>query len=336
MLMEQRVRPLNDAPVRKGGRYVLYWCRWNRRVESNYALLYAAGLGNQMNLPVVFFERITCNYPTACDRFHTFVLEGALEVAAAANRIGVAYVLQIPRTQRGHSHERRAMYEGAAVVVTDDCIRATPALDVRLVAVDSSCIVPMNAIPERSYAAYSIRPKIRKLLPQHLKPAPPVLVRRSCMESFHGIHETITARKVAGIVRECRIDHSIAPSTCFRGGRNAALRTLDRFLKDRLSRYAREKNEPSAHATSELSPYLHYGNISALEVALKVRDCAAKDKLMADEFLEELIIRRELAHNFARYTPRLDQLDALPEWALKTIRDHRRDRRDPVYSRDEF
>src|SRR5262249_15337778 len=161
--------------------------------------------------------------------------------------------------------ERRAIFDGAATVVTDECIRPTPSLDVQLTAVDSSCIVPVNAIPERSYAAYSIRPKIHKLLPQFLKPVPRIEVRQDCKESFKGLPTDIAAKQIAKTVRACVIDHSIAPSTSFRGGRTVALRTLKRFLRERLHRYAREKNEPSAHATSELSPYLHYGHISSLE-----------------------------------------------------------------------
>ena len=81
-MMDERVRALNDRPVRAGGGYILYWCRWNRRVESNHALLYAARLANRMGLPLVCFERLSCAYPTACDRFHTFVLEGVAEFEA--------------------------------------------------------------------------------------------------------------------------------------------------------------------------------------------------------------------------------------------------------------
>ena len=127
-----------------------------------------------------------------------------------------------------------------------------------------------------------------------------------------------------------------ARSTLFRGGRKEAERYLDRFLSDRLRRYAAEKNEPSAHATSDLSPYLHAGYISALEVALAVREHAREHKIMADEFLEELLVRRELTFNFVRYAKRVDSLDELPDWARATLDKHRNDPRDPVYTREQF
>jgi len=103
-----------------------------------------------------------------------------------------------------------------------------------------------------------------------------------------------------------------------------------------LRLYAGKKNEPSAHATSDLSPYLHFGYISSLEVALAVREHARRHKLIADEFLEELIVRRELSFNFARFADRVDSLDVLPDWARKTPPKHAKDRRHPVYTRAEF
>jgi deoxyribodipyrimidine photo-lyase len=333
--MDERVRALNDRPVRLGGTYVLYWCRWNRRVESNHALHYAAGVANRMGLPLVCYERLSCAYPTACDRFHTFVLEGVAEFEAGLRKLGVEYVFQLPRRKTRGDAAMREVLAGAAAIVTDDCLRATPTVDVQLLAVDASCIVPMNRIPERSYAAYAIRPKIHRMLPEYLRPVPKVELRCRNAPDLGHLHTTVTRENVAELVASCDIDHSISPSTAFRGGRKAAMRLLRRFLDDRLRRYAKDKNEPSAHATSDLSPYLHYGHISSLEVALAVRDHAEEHKLIADEFLEELIVRRELAFNFRRYTEKYDSVEALPEWARKSIAAHRKDPR-TGYSREQF
>jgi deoxyribodipyrimidine photo-lyase len=154
-------------------------------------------------------------------------------------------------------------------------------------------------------------------------------------QNFSHLHTAVTRDNVAELVASCEIDHSIAPSTAFRGGRKAAMRLLRRFLDDRLRRYAKDKNEPSAHATSDLSPYLHYGHISPLEIALAVREHAEKHKLIAEEFLEELIVRRELAFNFRRYTEQYDSLEALPEWARKSIKAHKADAR-AGYTRAQF
>lgn len=305
-------------------------------MESNHAFAYAAGLANRMELPLVVYQRITANYPTACDRFHTFELQGVAEFGEAVRERGAGFIFQLPRRKHGSPAKRQAVFADAATVVTDDCLRATPKLDVQLTAVDASCIVPMNAIPGRCYAAYSMRPKIHKLLPQYLKPVPQVTLRVECSDRFEKLHEEIDPEEIPKLVSECEIDHSVGPSTTFHGGRAAAKRSLSRFLKERLRRYSAEKNEPSRHATSELSPYLHYGYLSSLEIVLAVHEYARKHKLMADEFLEELIVRRELAYNFARYSPRLNSLEVLPDWARKTIEEHRRDKREAVYSPEQF
>jgi deoxyribodipyrimidine photo-lyase len=108
-----------------------------------------------------------------------------------------------------------------------------------------------------------------------------------------------------------------------------AERRLREFVANRVNRYGAERNEPAAHATSELSPYLHFGHISSLEVALAVPRTASA-------FLEELIVRRELSFNFALHTKDPESLDNVPDWAKKTMQEHARDRREVVYTREQF
>ncbi|HEV2170095.1 MAG TPA: hypothetical protein VGR40_04055, partial [Candidatus Binatus sp.] len=182
----------------------------------------------------------------------------------------------------------------------------------------------------------TIRPKIKKVLEACLQPVPPLRVKRRFSATPPDLHADVTASNIPELVSSCDIDHSVAPSTEIRGGRDEAECRLRRFLDRNLRRYAKLSREPSARATSGLSPYLHFGHISSLEVALAVREYAAEHKLIADEFLEELIVRRELAFNFARFSPLLDSLDALPDWARATLAKHARDRRDPVYTREQF
>ena len=103
-----------------------------------------------------------------------------------------------------------------------------------------------------------------------------------------------------------------------------------------LRTYAKDRNEPSKHATSHMSPYLHFGMISSLHIALRARDFAAEHRLIANEYLEELIVRRELAFNFARFTPDVQSLSVLPDWCQKTMAKHVKDKRDPVFTPEQF
>ena len=194
----------------------------------------------------------------------------------------------------------------------------------------------MGHFTKQEYAAYTIRPKIKKVLEACLQPVASLRVERRFSGAPSALHTEVTASDIAELVSSCEIDHSIAPSTEIRGGRDEAECRLRHFLDHNLRRYAKLSREPSARATSGLSPYLHFGHISSLEVALAVREYAAEHKVIADEFLEELIVRRELAFNFARFSPSLDSLDALPDWARATLAKHARDRRDPTYTREQF
>lgn len=343
--MQDRVRLLNDAPFRPGAGYLLYWAQMNRRVHSNHALAFAAGLANQNGLPLLVYEGLTCSYPHASDRLHTFVLQGVSDTERHLHQLGIGYLFHLRRRHQDRDDMLYRIAKNAAAVVTDDYpsflarrnnARVPPRLDIPYYAVDSSCIVPMTRFDKREYAAYTIRPKIRKLLATYLHPVPAIRVRRKFHGKLPAARTNVTAENIPDLVASCEIDHSVSPSPDFRGGSVEARRRLKSFLRDRLGIYATHRNEPSERATSGLSPYLHFGHISSLEIALAVRKYAAERKLFADEFLEELIVRRELAFNFARFTENYDSLECLPAWVQKTLAVHARDKRDPLYTLDQF
>jgi len=340
-----RVRKLNSAEARKNGRYVVYWAQVNRRVESNHALSCAVDMANELNLPVLFYEGLTCSYPHANDRFHTFLLEGVPGTARRLRALGIGYAFHLHRRRSDPNDALFLLAADAAAMVTDDYpvfvardhnSKVPSKLAIPYYAVDSSCIVPMNHFTKQEYAAYTIRPKIKKVLDACLQPVTPLRVERRFSGVLPALHTGVTESNIPELVSSCEIDHSVAPSTGSRGGRDEAERRLRHFLDQNLRRYAKLSREPSARATSGLSPYLHFGHISSLEVALAVREYAAEHALIADEFLEELIVRRELAFNFARFSPSLDSLNALPDWARATLAKHASDRRDPVYTRAQF
>jgi deoxyribodipyrimidine photo-lyase len=342
----ERIRKLNDRPFRDPARYVLYWAQMNRRVESNHGLLYAIELANRKGLPVLYYEGLTCSYPSANDRLHTFILEGVPDTARRLKKLGIGYVFHLRRRQSDPNDALYQLARDAAAVVTDDYPtfiarehnrRVPQKLDTPYYVVDSSCIVPMSTMTKREYGAYTIRPKIKKVLAQYLKPADAIRVKHKYeVESQHPLHTEVAKDKIAELVASCEINHSLAPSPSFAGGRDAAERRMDFFLDHNLRRYARERNEPGARATSGMSPYLHFGHISSLEIALSVKDYADEHKLVAEEFLEELIVRRELAFNYARFVDRPDRLEDLPDWVQQIMRQHASDRRDPLYTRQQL
>ena len=331
--------------MRADARYILYWAQMNRRTSANHALAYAIDLASQLGLPVLYYEGLTCTYKYANDRLHRFILENVPDTAQSLKKIGIGYTFHLRRRKSDPNDVLYHLAKDAAAVVTDDYptfiarqhnANVPSKLDIPYFIVDSSCIVPMSRLEKREYAAYTIRPRIKRMLDQYLQPFEmPTPAKRWKLDALP-FHTEVTSANIAELIASCDIDHSIKASTTFRGGAKRAHQLLAHFLEKNLSRYANGRNEPSAHATSDMSPYLHFGNISALEIALKAKDHAAANGLIADEYLEELIVRRELAFNFAKYSDEPESLQNLPNWALTTLAKHDRDPRLYTYTQEEW
>ena len=345
--MESRVRALNDAPVKPRAAYVLYWAQMNRRADSNHALEFAAARANALKIPLLVYEGLTCSYPYASDRFHTFLLEGVPETGRRLAKRGIGYLFHL-RRRRGDPND--AVYRlaaQAALVVTDDYptfvardhnLSVPARIGVPYIAVDSSCVIPMRLFEKKEYAAYTIRPKVHRLLDAHLRPVERVELRvRFAAASLPAeLHTAVTAANIASLVASCEIDHSVAPAVGWQGGRVAAEERLHRFIEHDLKRYAADRNEPSAHATSNLSPWLHFGHLSSLEIALAAKLHAEDHGYSAAEFLEELIVRRELAFNHSLFAADPQSLANIPNWARETLRKHDGDERPWIYTQEQF
>jgi deoxyribodipyrimidine photo-lyase len=314
-------------------------------VDANHGLLYAVELANAHRLPVLYYEGLTCSYRYANDRLHTFLLEGVPETAKRLKKAGIGYCFYLRKRRSDRNDVFYVLAAKAAAIVTDDYPvfiardhnkRVPERLDIPYFAVDSSCIVPMRTLPKREFAAYTIRPKIHRALPRYWKPADTIRVKRRYDMSQCPFHSEVRPDRIAELVASCEIDHSVPPALSCEGGRRAAERRFETFLAENLRRYARDRNNPSAHATSELSPYLHFGQISSLEIALRTADYAKAHKLIDVEYLEELIVRRELAFNCALYSDDPVSFANLPDWAQETMRSHARDKRPYLYTRDQL
>jgi deoxyribodipyrimidine photo-lyase len=191
----------------------------------------------------------------------------------------------------------------------------------------------MQEIKERQYAAYTMRPKIHRLLAKYLRPPDALRVKIRFSADTPAFHTAVSEENIPELVASCEVDHSVGPSVSFRGGRRTAQKLLTHFFRTNLARYAKARNEPSEHATSHMSPYLHFGQISSLEIALATQEYAREHKLIASEYLEELIVRRELAFNYVRNVADPPSLKNLPDWCQQNMKNHARDKRSHVYTR---
>jgi len=326
--------------------YVLYWMQQSQRAVFNHALEFAVEQANRLGLPLVAGFGLTDAYPEANLRHYTFMLEGLVETRIALADRGIQLVIQ-----KG-SPPDVALNLGrqAALIVCDAGYlryqRQWRGHVVRnagcpVIMVETDLVVPVGAATTKAeYAARTIRPKLHKVLADFLMPLPPKDLKHSSLGlSFDSLDKPnsldITDPQV--LLDTLSLDRTVLPVTrFFPGGTSEAENRFQAFLEKGLQHYVRHGNQPQTDDISHMSPYLHFGQISPLYLALAVMNTVPSLADARDAFLEQLIIRRELAFNFVYYTPDYDSYDVIPGWAQKTLADHEADPRDHLYSEQEL
>lgn len=345
MQIDERVSLLNDREPNAKGRYVLYWMQMTRCAHHNHVLNFAIQKANEFKLPLVVYEGLKYYYPWASDRLHRFILEGVQEKRKEFTHVGARYLFYLQKDKNDPRHTVAKLAADAALIVTDDypCFiipghnaRLAEKARVPVYAVDSNGVIPMSRFEKEEYAAYTIRPKVKKLLPEYFVPFRRLHLDIQKPNLKVDCPDTeVTEKNIAGLVASCDIDHSIAPSPFYRGGAANGRKRLKLFVEEILKDYETARNKPDRDGSSRLSSYLHFGFLSALEIAEAVRDADAPQGAK-EAYLEELIVRRELSFNFARHNAQYDSLAALPAWVPKTMREHVNDKREVVYSLEEL
>ena len=338
--ISQRASLLNEKRLQPEGEYVLYWMQSTQRLEDNWALRYATFEADRVGKPLLIHHAIDASYPYASDRFHTFMMQGAQELAARAARLGLTYRFALHPRRDDRTIEHLA--KRAAVVVTDDFpTEGVNARSQRLPSVPNAGSSGRfgrrggrRRIPSRGYAARTIRPKLARLIDHALEVVDDRPPRRalpaSVLESLDVPWHDVARCDVAAEVARCQIDHDVNP-VASRGGLRAARARLAAFVADGLHAYAQRRRNPSDEGgSSRLSPYLHYGMISPLEVVRAVRAGASPEA--SEAFLNEMLTWRELSLNFCLRNPHHASLAALPEWVQRSMRAHRDDQREVTYS----
>lgn len=333
-----RVRVLRDGDPIAEGRCVLYWMQRAQRGLDNPALNLAIALGNVLKKPVLACFGLTADYPEAQRRHYRFLIEGLVDAGADLEAKGVPLVVRLgspPEVVQAIVREARP-----AILIGDEnpvrvgqswreVLRRDLAIPFRCV--DADVIVPTSLFPKEEYAARTIRPKIHRVLGEYLVPLPSLSAKVRWGEGKVPTGEAIDVR---ALLEKLKVGGA-GEVEGYRGGTREALRRLDRFASERLSRYASDRNEPMPYSTSELSAHLHFGQIGPHTVALAAsKEAAGRENI--DSFIEEMVVRRELAINFVARNPRYDSLEGCPEWARATLKAHERDPRPHLYTEAQF
>lgn len=337
MIHPARIHLRRSGAENSAGHCVLYWMQQAQRAEANPALAEAVRLADERGLPVIVVFGLDERYPDANLRHFAFLLEGLAETARRLEERGIGFVLR-----RGRPPEVALdLARQARILICDrgylrhqrqwrDLVAARAPCPV--IEVEGEVVVPVGVASSRAEpAARTLRPKIQSRLAEFLALPEERQPRRRAPSDFESL---LDPNDPAALLATLAVDRSVPPVRRFRGGTGQAQARLQRFINERLEGYAQARSDPGQQATSELSPYLHFGQISPVAVAVAVRESGAGSPQDRAAFLEELIVRRELACNFTWYVEDYDRFACLPGWARATLAAHAGDQRPALYDSD--
>ena len=325
-------------------RCIVYWMQRSQRARDNHALDLAIHIANELVLPVLVYFAAISNFPHANLRHYAFLQQGLPDIAADCAARNLTFILRrAPETDSaawtGDHAAFFAEVHAAMVIADENPMRATEqwrrhladTLTIPFWTVDNDVIVPSRILEKAQFSAGVARPRLYRALPEFLVP----------YENPHATHAFKIPRSLHrespdnDITRNWTdFDRTCKPVEAWHGGHQAALKRLHHFTANMLHTYDRDRNHPECDGTSALSPYLHFGHIGPLTIALAVNAAAEKDphlKPARDSYFNELIAWRELAVNFVRYQPDYDNPNCADNWARATLAEHDHDQRETLY-----
>ena len=339
-----RLKQNPRVTVRRGGppdpdaTCVVYWMQRAQRGFDNPALDVAADAANTLQKPVVAFFAPVPFYPHANLRHYQFLANGIPDIAAALAKRNIGFIF---RRFPDHGLARFCDEVRPALVIGDENPLREPEawrrqvaqrLKVPLWTVDADVIVPSGLLEKAQYAAHIIRPRLQAMLKQFLVASKNPRVRISWKKpaKLAALDPNFDAARF-DLTEGWPLDRSVSPVSNWRGGSAEALRLLRHFIRRKLRGYGTQRNRPESDHTSRLSPYLHFGHISPVTVALAVKKADAP-KADKEAFLNQLITWRELAVNLVRFNPDYDNFECGEPWAHRTLARHAKDPRPVLYS----
>lgn len=337
MLSEERIKTLNSNTV-KDRRFVLYWMQSSQRVEANLALEYAIYTANHLNKPLIVFFGLDSSFPEANLRHFSFLLEGLQEVNTELQKMNVKLIVwekspPVAITEIARDSCVTIVDKGYLKTLKKWYQYAKENLSCPLIQVEDNIFVPVDEVSTKEeYSAATLRPKLERKY-QHFLTLPPG--SKPKQSSLDLEFDTLNLRDIHTLMSNLKVDKSVGPSKYFSGGTSEAKKYLELFVKEKLPSYPELKNDPTVAGLSNLSPFLHFGQISPIQIAQQIISADAADA-SKETFLEELIVRRELAINYVHYNSNYDSFEGLPNWAKATLISHQTDTREYLYNLKEL
>ncbi|MCU0678279.1 MAG: deoxyribodipyrimidine photo-lyase [Candidatus Pacebacteria bacterium] len=332
----RRIYPLQEGESRPDAP-VLYVVARDQRVHDNWALHYALSLANERRVPLLVLFALGPMFQNGSARHNEWMVASLAELAANLAKKDIPFFIEMG-TWSDVVRDFVAVHSVGEVVLDFNPLEPVRTwreelknkLTIPVNVVDAHNIIPCAVVsPKAEFAAYTIRPKIHRLLPEFLVPVPAL---PAVTVPYTKKVPAIDWEQVRAF-RKC--DYSEAVPTIYVPGEAAALSQLTDFIEHRLASYAIDRNDPTKDGVSGLSPYIRWGNISTTRIALAVQAADVPGDAKA-AFLEELIVRRELAENYCFYTKDYATVEAAHAWAQTTIKEHAKDAREYLYTYEEF
>jgi deoxyribodipyrimidine photo-lyase len=334
-MIEERIIIYREGSDNSGP--VVYWMSRDQRVRDNWALICAQEMALRKKAPLAVAFCIAPCFLDATIRQYNFMLSGLKELSERLERLAIPFFLL--SGDPGVVISKLVADYRVSVLVTDfDPLRikkdwieeVTQIIKIPFYGVDAHNIVPCTIVTRKAeYGAYTIRRKIQRALPLFMDDFPPMQKHPFPWE------REIPPIQWHEIVNSLKIDRSVKEADWITPGEDHAHKALGMFIAAKLEEYETERNNPVKQGQSNLSPYLHFGQLSAQRVAQEITKSSAPVHAKS-AFLEELIVRRELSDNFCFYNPDYDSVDGFPKWGEKTLNEHRQDRRPYLYSMEEL
>lgn len=334
MLNEKRIRLLQKGNETNGP--VVYWMSRDQRVQDNWALLFAQQFALEKKKALIVLFNLVPDFLEATIRQYGFMLKGLQQVESELNKFNIPFFLTLGKPEKEIPVLLKKI--NASILISDfDPLKikriwkrdVAKKISIPFYEVDAHNIVPCLYVSNKiEFGAYTIRPKIHKTLLEF-------------MDEFPQLKKMIKSELVSDridwnkIENSLKINKDVKEIDLVKPGEFAALKMLNHFLQNKLDDYNELKNDPTKDGQSNLSSYIHFGQISAQRIALEVEKSQANSE-SKKSFLEELIVRRELSDNFCYFNKNYDSFDGFTQWAKNSLNEHRKDEREFNYSIDEF
>lgn len=340
-IISTRISHINTNTLDKSKKFILYCMEASQRVNHNYALFFATHLANQFHKPIITIFNISDKHKFSNVRYYKFMLEGIVKLKKVFESLGIKFIISKSDYVSGC---KKYLNDSCAVVLDANYLKTqrkwrqllAKYSSVAVYEVESDVVIPVKIVSSKLEPyAMTIRPKLLKNLANFVHDDFTILEPK-IKSNFIDV-ESWDLNSADEYIKELQIDKSVLPvSEYYIGGYDEAERRLNEFITYKLHKYKKLRSDPTQEYQSELSPYLHFGQISVVYVLKEILKTHPLDDENVNSFINEIVVWRELARNFCTYNPHYNEYSGIPLWAQQTLNEHLNDKREYIYTLNEL